>query len=65
MYVQILHYIERYLSPHLFGFRKGYSTEQCLNVMLETWKKALDKKGFVGQFLRTYQKLLTASIISY
>ena len=45
IYVQILHYIEKYLSPYLFGFRKGYSTEQCLNVMLETWKKAFDKKG--------------------
>ena len=44
MYNQILGYIEKYLSPYLFGFRKGHSTEQCLNVMIERLKKALDEK---------------------
>ena len=34
--------MENYLSPYLFGFRKAHSTEQCLNTMLENWKKALD-----------------------
>ena len=45
MYNQILSYIEKYLSPYSFGFRKGHSTEQCLNVMIERWKKALDEKN--------------------
>ena len=40
MYEPILLYMEKYLSPYLFGFRKGHSTEQCLIVMLEIWKKA-------------------------
>ena len=44
MYNQILSYIEKHLSPYLFGFRKSHSTEQCLNVMIEKWKKALDEK---------------------
>ena len=35
MYDQIEMYIEKYLSPFLFGFRKGQSTQQCLIVMLE------------------------------
>ena len=35
MSVQILTYIDKFLSPYLFGYRKGYSTEQCLMVMLE------------------------------
>ena len=30
MYNQILSYIENFLSPYLFGYRKGFSTEQCL-----------------------------------
>ena len=30
---QILAYIDKFLSPYLFGYRKGYSTEQCLTVM--------------------------------
>ena len=45
MYDQILSYIHRYLSPYLFGYRKGYSTEQCLIVMLEAWEKAFDGEG--------------------
>ena len=36
---QILAYIDTFLSPYLFGYRQGYSTEQCLIVMLEKWKK--------------------------
>ena len=36
MYNQILNYMETHLSPYLFGFRKGHSSEQCLNIMLET-----------------------------
>ena len=36
MYKQIMVYIEIFLSPYLFGFRKGHSTEQCLLKMLET-----------------------------
>ena len=35
MYKQIHRYTDKYLSPYLFGFRKGHSTEQCLTVMLE------------------------------
>ena len=48
MYNQIISYINKFLSPYLFGYRKGYSSEQCLTVMLEDWKKALDGKGNAG-----------------
>ena len=30
MYSQILIYIEKFLSPSLFAFRKGHCTEHCL-----------------------------------
>ena len=53
---QIMAYIDRYLSPYLFGYRKGYSTEQCLTVMLELWKKALDSKGTAGALLTDLSK---------
>lgn len=56
IYDQILNYIEKYLSPFLFGFRKGHSTEQCLNVMIEKWKKALDQKKYVGAVLTDLSK---------
>ena len=49
MYTEIINFIENSLSPFLFGFRKGHSTEQCLVVMLEAWKKALDDKEYAGQ----------------
>ena len=44
MYNQILNYIEKFLSPYLFGFRKGLNSEQCLLVMIEGWRKALDQR---------------------
>ena len=39
MYDEIYAYIEKFLSPYLFGYRKKHSTEQCLIVMIESWKK--------------------------
>ena len=53
---QIIDYIENYLSPYLFGFRQGHSTEQCLGIMLEEWKKALDKAGNAGAILTDLSK---------
>ena len=44
MYEQIAEYAGQFLSPYLFGYRKGHSTEQCLLVMVEMWRKALDEK---------------------
>ena len=43
MYDPIYSYINKYLSPFLFGFRKVFITEYCLIVMLEKWKKAIDQ----------------------
>ena len=56
MYNQIMLYINKFLSPYLFRYIKGYSTEQCLAVMLEVWKKALDGKGKAGTILTDLSK---------
>ena len=56
MYDEIMGFIEKSLSPYLFGFRKGHSTEQCLVVMLEAWKKVLDEKGTAGAILTDLSK---------
>ena len=56
MYTQILNYINKYLSPSLFGFRKGHSTEHCLLLMLELWNKALDAKKYAGAILTDLSK---------
>ena len=73
MYNQINDYIQNHLSPNLFGFRKGHSTEQCLVIMLKEWKKALDKKENAGAILTDISKafdspshdLLIAKLIAY
>ena len=45
-----------YLSPFLCGFRAGYSTQYCLLLMLEKWKKALDKKNLAGALITDLSK---------
>ena len=56
MYDQILEYMNNFLSPYLFGYRKGHSTEQCLMVMLEIWRKALDENNSAGGILTDLSK---------
>ena len=56
MYDQILTYIDKFLSPYLFGYRKGHSTEQCLFIMTEIWRKALDNKSVAGVVLTDLSK---------
>ena len=53
---QILTYIEKHLSPYLFGYRKGYGTQHCLLVMIEMWRKALDEKKVAGAILTDLSK---------
>ena len=56
MYEQISNYVDNFLSPFLFGYRKGHSTEQCLMIMIETWKKALDEHKVAGAVLTDLSK---------
>ena len=36
-------------SKYQYGFRKGFSTQQCLLVLLEKWKRSIDRgKVFVA-----------------
>jgi len=56
MYDQIYYYIDKFLSPFLFGFRKGYSTQYCLMVMINKWNQAMDKGNFAGSLLTDLSK---------
>ena len=56
MYDSIFSYIEKFLFPYLFGYRKGHSTQQCLLVMIETWRNALDDKKVAGAILTDLSK---------
>ena len=56
MFEQISGYIEKFLSPYLCGFRKGFSTQHSLIVMLEKWRKALDNNKLAGALLTDLSK---------
>ena len=56
MYDQIYAYMDSHLSKYLCGFRKGYSTQHCLMVMLEKFRKALDKRMIAGALLTDLSK---------
>ena len=56
MFNEINKYIDNYLSPYLFGFRKGHSTEQCLLTMIDLWRKALDNRKSAGAVVTDLSK---------
>ena len=56
IFEQISGYIDKFLSPYLCGFRKGYSTQHSLIVMLEKWRKALDNGKIAGALLTDLSK---------
>ena len=73
IYEDIFRYMGNKFSPYLCGFRKGYSTQHCLIIMLEKWKKALDKHKTAGALLTDLSKafdsinhdLLIAKLAAY
>ena len=51
MYKQIINYMERFLSPFLCGFCKGYNAQHALVRDLEKWKTSLEKGENIGAIL--------------
>ena len=45
------------MSPYLCGFRKGYSTQNCIVVMLENRKQALGNGKLTGALLTDLSKV--------
>ena len=56
MQPQIITYVEKFLSPFLCGYRKGYSPQHALMSMLETWRASLDNGGYGGGVLMDLSK---------
>ena len=45
MYTQMNTYFDAILSKYQFGFRKEYSAQKCLLIMIEKWRTSLDQNG--------------------
>ena len=73
LYDQMYKYFNHILSKWQCGFRKGFSTQHCLLVMTEKWRKCLDKGGISGAILTDLSKafdcilhdLLIAKLAAY
>ena len=51
---EILSKFEEILSKFQRGFRKGFSTQHCLLLMLEKWKHLVEKVTFLDPNLPDY-----------
>ena len=73
MYDQLSEYFEGILSKYQCGFRKGHGAQHCLVVLIEKWKKYLDKGNHFGVLLTDLSKafdviphdLLIAKLYAY
>ena len=56
IYNQLSKFFENILSKFQCGFRKGFSAQDCLLVMIEKWKRVLDNGGICGALLTDLSK---------
>ena len=56
LYDQMYKYFNHILSKWQCGFCKGFSTQHCLLVMTEKWRKCLGKGGVSGAILTDLSK---------
>ena len=56
MYDQMYKYFDQIFSKFQCGFRKGFSTQNCLLYMIENWKESLDQGGHYGALLTDLSK---------
>ena len=48
--------VKKFLSPKICSYRQGHNTQHALQKLVETCKKTLDNKGFVGAVLMNLSK---------
>ena len=53
---QLLTHFENIFSKFQCGFRKNFVTQHCLLLMIDKWKKAVDKNKVSGAILRDFSK---------
>ena len=62
LYDQMHKYFSHLLSKWQWGFRKGFSTQHCLLVMTEKWRKCLGKGGISGAILTDLSKAFDCNL---
>ena len=73
IYNQLSKFFENILTKFQCGFRKGFSAQDCLLVMIEKWKRMLENGGICGALLTDLSKafdclphdLLLAKLYAY
>ena len=63
MYNQLYEYFDNILFPSQCGFRKGYSAQHCLLVMIEKFKEAIDRGFEFGAEILHY--VILYSVVSF
>ena len=51
-----IHMLVSFFSTFLCGYRKGFSTQQALLLLIERWKNILDQNGYSGGILMDLSK---------
>ena len=54
---QFSSYVDKFLSPYLCGYRKGFNTQYALLPLIEKWKKGLNNKGYASAILMDFSKV--------
>ena len=57
MHWQMSIFVQTFSPPYMCGYRKGFSTQQALLCLIETWKKLLDRKGYKDAILMDLSKV--------
>ena len=73
MHNQLYEYFDNILFPNQCGFRKGYSAQHCLLVVIKKFKEAIDRSYEFGALLTDLSKafdcinhpLLIAKLYNY
>ena len=58
MYKEMATFMNKYISEFQSGFRKGYSTHQCLIALVEIWKSAVNSG-------KSFEALLTDLLLHH
>ena len=56
MFKQMSSFFDDIFSKYQYGFRKGFSTQQCLLALLEKWKRFVDRGKVFGALLTDLSK---------